>query len=149
MRKKMELYAPWLLVLLGMPLAAHAGMSSASYRIDASVLSGGGAPMNSASYRLNSTLGQSTPLMNPDDICPPWSISYENYPGFWYTFKVAAACVLNGDLDGDKDVDIDDYRILKNNYGSTGGSVADIDGDGDVDIDDYRILKNNYGSTCP
>jgi hypothetical protein len=64
--------------------------------------------------------------------------------------NVVSGCVLSGDLDVDGDVDIDDYRILKQNYGSTiAGNVADIDDDGDVDIDDYRILKQNYGKTCP
>jgi hypothetical protein len=55
---------------------------------------------------------------------------------------------LAGDADGDGDVDLDDFVILKSSFGAdplTDGR-ADFDDDGDVDLDDFVILKNNFGA---
>ncbi|MFW6154921.1 MAG: hypothetical protein ACOC95_06875 [Planctomycetota bacterium] len=55
-----------------------------------------------------------------------------------------------GDADGDGDVDLDDFVILKNNFGVAEGATCDMgdfDGDGDVDLDDFVLLKNNFGAT--
>jgi len=55
-----------------------------------------------------------------------------------------------GDADGDGDVDLDDFVILKNNFGTATGATCaqgDFDGDGDVDLDDFVLLKNNFGAT--
>ena len=58
-----------------------------------------------------------------------------------------------GDADGDGDVDLDDFVILKNNFGQTGldtqtsCSLGDFDLDGDIDLDDFVLLKNNFGNT--
>jgi len=53
-----------------------------------------------------------------------------------------------GDADGDGDVDLDDFVILKSNWGGPGGdcSVGDFDANGSVDLDDFIILKNNWGA---
>ena len=53
-----------------------------------------------------------------------------------------------GDADGDGDVDLDDFVILKTNFGVSplGDDRADFDGDGDVDLDDFVILKTNFGA---
>jgi len=53
---------------------------------------------------------------------------------------------LKGDLDGDGDVDYDDYLIFRTAYGSCSGDdnfipTADLDGDTCVTINDYRILR--------
>jgi len=53
---------------------------------------------------------------------------------------------LQADFDGDGDVDLDDFVILKNNWGSSSPAGGDADGDGDVDLDDFVILKNEWGS---
>jgi len=56
---------------------------------------------------------------------------------------------IPGDADNDGDVDLDDFVILKTNFGMTTGATAaqgDFDGDGDVDLDDFVILKNNFGA---
>jgi len=53
-----------------------------------------------------------------------------------------------GDADGDGDVDLDDFVILKNNFGTTTGATCaegDFDDDSDVDLDDFVLLKNNFG----
>ena len=53
---------------------------------------------------------------------------------------------IKGDLDKDQDVDIFDYNLLVENFGSTScGNVADINGDCKVDIFDYNILVENFG----
>ncbi len=54
---------------------------------------------------------------------------------------------IPGDLDGDKDVDDDDYTIFRTAYGSCNGddnfiSAADLDDDGCITINDYRILRS-------
>ncbi len=56
--------------------------------------------------------------------------------------------VVPGDADGDGDVDLDDFAILKTTFGTTPltDDRADFDGDGDADLDDFAILKSNFGT---
>jgi len=53
-----------------------------------------------------------------------------------------------GDADGDDDVDLDDFVILKNHWGKSvfPGLGADFDNNGWVDLDDFVILKSNFGT---
>ncbi|MFW6155140.1 MAG: hypothetical protein ACOC95_07990 [Planctomycetota bacterium] len=63
-------------------------------------------------------------------------------------YEVAPA-TIPGDADGDGDVDLDDFVILKTNFGTPAGATqgeGDFDGDGDVDLDDFVILKTNFGT---
>ncbi|NLF31884.1 MAG: hypothetical protein GX591_13475, partial [Planctomycetes bacterium] len=54
---------------------------------------------------------------------------------------------LPGDADGNGHVDLDDFVILKNNFGGPGTwADGDFDGNGTVDLDDFVILKNNFGA---
>jgi len=56
---------------------------------------------------------------------------------------------IPGDANGDDSVDLDDFVILKNNFGTPDGATwenGDFDGDGDVDLDDFVTLKNNFGA---
>ncbi|NLF31269.1 MAG: hypothetical protein GX591_10335 [Planctomycetes bacterium] len=64
--------------------------------------------------------------------------------------SVDASICNPGDADGDGDVDLDDFVILKNNFGTAAGATCatgDFDGDGDVDLDDFVLLKNAFGTT--
>jgi len=55
---------------------------------------------------------------------------------------------LKGDLDGDRDVDLDDFAMFKARFGTTpADGKGDFDGDGDVDLDDFAVLKTNFGAT--
>ncbi len=57
-----------------------------------------------------------------------------------------------GDADADGDVDLDDFRLLKDAFGATGvgaWSQGDFTGDGAVDLTDFRILKDNFGAFVP
>jgi hypothetical protein len=51
--------------------------------------------------------------------------------------------LVEGDLDGDGDVDLSDLGILLAAYGVDDG--GDLDGDGDTDLSDLGILLANYG----
>jgi len=94
-----------------------AEMESANYRIPTSVMSGGGAPMSSANFKTNATLGQSSPLMDPANA--PWSPNYDLYPGIWYTIEMAAIDWCEGNFDGDSDVDGSDLAVSAADFGRT------------------------------
>ena len=56
---------------------------------------------------------------------------------------------LAGDIDGDGDVDPDDFALFAGAYGTSPPSDprCDLDDDGDVDSDDFAIFAGNYGKT--
>ncbi len=67
------------------------------------------------------------------------------------TTTVAPGASINGDLNGDCVVDLDDLSIMLTNFGQTSGMTyedGDIDGDGDVDLDDLSELLINFGGSC-
>lgn len=90
---------------------AIAQMQSEHYRISTSVMSGGGGSMNSGSetYQYNGTMGQPSPLMDAAD--PPYSSSYDLYPGFWYTLGTGCAWDIEPEP-GDGDVDGADLAVF-------------------------------------
>jgi len=58
-----------------------------------------------------------------------------------------AGPTLQADFDDDGDVDLDDFVVLKSNFGTgTTHAQGDADLDGDVDLDDFVILKQEFGS---
>ena len=73
------------LILMFTPAQTAAEMSSTNYRITTTVMSGGGAPMGSTNFQMNSTLGQPSPLM--EQGMDPYSDNYGLLPGFWYTLQ--------------------------------------------------------------
>lgn len=109
-------------------------MSSSSYRISTTVLSGGSTPVSSASYGLVSTLGQSSPLGR----CA--SAGFIASSGFWFTLSQVGL----GDINGDGVVDLEDLIIaLQIATGQAAGSVfveADMDGDGRISIVEGIII---------
>ncbi len=55
-----------------------------------------------------------------------------------------------GDIDGNGQVGLSDFTLLKSHFGRSGPNlVGDLDGDGDVDIEDFRVLKSNMGERTP
>ena len=76
-----------ILVLAPAP-RAFAGMQSSSYAITTAVVSGGGEAVTSPSYTLQATIGQPSPLL--DQTYPPYSTTYDLYPGFWYTLSATS-----------------------------------------------------------
>jgi hypothetical protein len=84
---KSKIFCPVLILVLvlGLSASAFADMGSSNYRIPVSVLSGGGAIMQSGSYQLNFTVGQPSPLMS--GVQMSYSTNHNLYHGFWYTTK--------------------------------------------------------------
>lgn len=122
-----------MLLTLACPVSG-AQMSSSSYRISTTVLSGGGTPVSSASYGLISTLGQSSPLGG----CS--SAGFIASSGFWFTLSQVGLA----DINGDGDVGLEDLILaLQIATGQAAGPVfveADMDGDGRISIVEGIII---------
>ena len=87
--KKFSLVGIGALVLLVAAWVLAAGQSSDNYEIPLDVISGGGEPSLSDSYRNNGSLGQPSPLGGAT------TTSYANYPGFWQAHE----CLFDPDSD--------------------------------------------------
>lgn len=90
-------------------------MQSANFIITTTVVSGGGAPMGSANFQMNSTLGQPSPLM--EQGMDPFSDNYGLLPGFWHTLGAGSGCMY--DYLGDGDVDGADLAEFMNAFSSS------------------------------
>ena len=85
-------------VIITLALPGFAAMESENYSIKTSVMSSGGVPMRSASFKSNHSLGQ-TLISDPVS-----SEGYDLYAGFWYTIATIG-CIwdlepADGDVDG-------------------------------------------------
>ena len=73
----------------------------------------------------------------------------EGFPRFVYDAVDigAAEYALAGDANFDGQVNLSDFVILRNNFGSAGSVFGDGDfnGDGKVDLADFVILRNKFG----
>jgi hypothetical protein len=71
------------------------------------------------------------------------------FPMFLLPKGGAVFRTLQGDVDGDGDVDPADFYIFAGAYGTSPPSDprCDLDGDGDVDPADFYIFAGNYGKT--
>ncbi len=137
-------------ILAAWTMPAFCEMSSASYQIPTAVLSGGGSPAGSAGYSINSTLGQSSPLMKTDT--PVGSASFALLPGFWYTVSAFdTSCPggffddsdNDGITDGLEDADQDGILGLADN--ETHPCNADTDGDGIQDGTELGLTLADIG----
>ncbi len=112
------------------PNISHgSGSASESYSIPTSVFSGGGRSMASAAFKADSTIGQASPLLDPFD--PPYSDSYDLYPGFWYTLDAGAGCP--------------DLACFAAGFGQLGSEPGyspgcDLDHNGDMDGTDLALF---------
>jgi hypothetical protein len=91
-----------------------AEMSSTNYTITTTVLSNGGSWIESANYRMNSSIGLPSPLTDP--ALPPQSTNYDLLTGFWYTVGSGTGCLY--DYFDDGDVDGADLEEFLNAYSS-------------------------------
>jgi hypothetical protein len=137
-----------MLCLIALPCLA--GMTSQNYKIPSSVIAGGGGVMVSASYHINGTLGQPSPLLDPSN--PSHSANYKLYSGFWYTFSEAAVCEC--DLNHDGRCDMRDWLLFGQRWGATNcltvPCACDLNGDGRCDMRDWLLFGKNWGRTnCP
>ncbi len=65
--------------------------------------------------------------------------------GAWPT-GLALDSSLPGDANGDRSVDLEDFGVLKSNFGfGTRRSQGDFNADHQVDLSDFGILKANFG----
>ena len=153
MQKKILCVMFSLIFISGMTLVAYAGMGSKSYHITTSVFSGGGTSMGSTSFQVTATLGQPSPLMDPDT--PPSSENLALNPGFWYTLEAVFVEPCEGDFNSDGDVDGSDLAVFAADFGRTDCSSGppcegDFDSDGDVDGSDLAVFAGDFGRTdCP
>jgi len=67
-----------------------------------------------------------------------------------YTITAISPPMLAGDVNLDGKVDLNDFGILKEHFGSSAAARADgdLDGNGTVDLSDFGILKANFGHTA-
>lgn len=107
------------------------------------------APSACGTYTFNIANALSTVLTvrnNPPSISPVQRIT-PTISGGSFSFIVS----LNGDLNGDRTVDLTDLSQLLANFGRSGGATraqGDLSGDGNVDLTDLSQLLANFGAGC-
>ena len=113
---------------------SDAEMTSTNYRITTTVMSGGSGPMGSANFQTNSTVGQPSPLLDPNE--PPFSDNYDLYPGFWFTLSTGP-------------LPCEDISSFVQAFGTTNLDIeynisCDSEPDGDIDGLDLADFLQGY-----
>lgn len=126
-----------LLLVVIVSAAAVQAQSSTNYDLTWHVIGGGGAPISSASYAVNSTAGQGS-------ASPPVasSASYAVTGGYW-------RCTIAHDVNDDGLVTVYDIQVIAEAWGDVPApGYADRDGDGDVDMIDIQLVTAHWGLIC-
>ncbi len=79
----------------------------------------------------------------PGDADCDGDVDLDDFVVVKLNFGRTGATWAQGDFDGNGTVDLDDFMSIKQNFGP--GKSGDADGDGDVDLDDFLALKQNFG----
>ncbi len=133
--------------LTGKPVVASSN-PGAAYSIEWQVISNGGGPSISASYQMNSTIGQTA-------VGAISSGNYRIYQGFW---QAPGSCCLGttGNTDGSPDdvVDISDVFAVVDYLGSSlplanCAPENDVNKDGTIDISDLFALIDYLSGAAP
>lgn len=105
------------------------------------IASGGAMGTAGGTYKLSGTIGQV-------DAGPMSGGTWGLNGGFWHNFGQTPC---TGDVNGDRQVTLNDLGILLAHYGQTGVTLAqgDLNGDSKVDLSDLAILLAAYGNICP
>ncbi|MFO0899415.1 MAG: hypothetical protein U0836_18470 [Pirellulales bacterium] len=70
---------------------------------------------------------------------------FESTSGDWRYAALAWAAPTPGDVNGDGSVDLNDFGLLKANFGGVGLSVpGDLNRNGEVDLSDFGVLKESF-----
>ena len=79
-----------------------------------------------------------------------FTLTYHSFKRLWITGTIRVYRIF-GDIDGDGDVDPDDFNVFAGAYGTAPPSNpdCDLDCDGDIDPDDFNIFAAKYGQTDP
>lgn len=68
----------------------------------------------------------------------------------WDDFGFVLADFQPGDADGDQDVDMADFEIIRGNLGKTGVNLpGDVRGNGIVDLNDFKLWKQYFPTAAP
>jgi len=65
-------------------------------------------------------------------------------------FQMYGLAPLLGDVNGDGQIDLSDFGVIKANFGTgTTPEQGDLNGDSKVDLSDFGVLKANFGKSSP
>lgn len=128
-------------IVLAMSAPANAQLDLSWSTIDC-----GGRTSAGDLFDLSGTIGQ------PDAgsfSMPITGGSFELVGGFWSAAAPSEPCV--GDINGDRQVTLNDLTILLANFGVPSGATlatGDLNGDHAVDLGDLTILLSQFGTSC-